>query len=357
MHLNLLKKAFKKVLLISNGHQEYHDDLINISEQVIYVDPYSQEKNYLKSLNDFKEFLNSKGVNKSTNVIYGSGLEDKLEISEYLDNNFTIIGNSLSNFDFLSNIYNLNKELLTNKINLPELSEDYHYKFISKKYNSSGGIGVGNSIQSKDVYFQKYIPGKTYSISFIARYNKFKVLGYNQLLLIKDNANFPFLHSGAMTIDGHNIEIKFPHKWLNSLVNFYNLSGYCSIDFKIYDNKIFLLDFNPRLSSSYRLYKRRYNNLMHNHLGISDDYSLSNNDCYAYVIFYAKKDIIIDESIRHINDVSDSPKIGELIKKDSPIFTVNIHSNKQNNLIDEVKVRINSVMEIIDCYNTQLEYE
>jgi predicted ATP-grasp superfamily ATP-dependent carboligase len=175
--------------------------------------------------------------------------------------------------------------------------------------------------------------------------------------LIKDNTKFPFLHSGAMTIDDHNIEIKFPHKWLNSLVNFYNLSGYCSIDFKIYDNKIFLLDFNPRLSSSYRLYKRRYNNLMHNHLGISDDYSLSNNDYYAYVIFYAKKDIIIDESIRYINDVSDCPKIGELIKKDAPIFTLNIHANKQNNLIDEVKVRINSVMEIIDCYNTQLEYE
>jgi predicted ATP-grasp superfamily ATP-dependent carboligase len=96
---------------------------------------------------------------------------------------------------------------------------------------------------------------------------------------------------------------------------------------------------------------------MYNHLGISDDYSLSNNHCYAYVIFYAKKDIIIDESIRYINDISDSPKIGELIKKDAPIFTVNIHSNKQNNLIDEVKVRINSVMEIIDCYNTQLEYE
>jgi predicted ATP-grasp superfamily ATP-dependent carboligase len=50
-------------------------------------------------------------------------------------------------------------------------------------------------------YFQKYIPGKTYSISFIAQYNKFKVLGYNQLLLIKDNTKFPFLHSGAMTID------------------------------------------------------------------------------------------------------------------------------------------------------------
>ena len=93
MHLSLLKKAFKKVLLISNGHQEYHDDLINLSEQVIYIDPYSQEKSYLKSLNDFKEFLNSNGVNKSTNVIYASGLEYKSEISGYLDNNFPIIGN------------------------------------------------------------------------------------------------------------------------------------------------------------------------------------------------------------------------------------------------------------------------
>ena len=41
-------------------------------------------------------------------------------------------------------------------------------KSLSKSYNSSGGIGVGNDIFSSNTYFQKFIPGKTFSISFIA---------------------------------------------------------------------------------------------------------------------------------------------------------------------------------------------
>ena len=89
MHLSLHKKAYKSILLIANGHQEYRDDLINISEQVLHIDPYAQEDNYLESLSSFKEFLNFNKVSCKTNIIYGSGLEDKLEIREYLDNNFT----------------------------------------------------------------------------------------------------------------------------------------------------------------------------------------------------------------------------------------------------------------------------
>lgn len=357
MHLSLHKKAYKSILLIANGHQEYRDDLINISEQVLHIDPYAQEDNYLESLSSFKEFLNFNKVSCKTNIIYGSGLEDKLEIREYLDNNFPVVANSFLKFHFLSNIYNLDKKLFLDEITLPELSQEYHYKFISKKYNSSGGIGVGNNHESVDGYFQKYIPGITYSISFIAESNECKILGYNQLFTIKDNSKYPFLHSGAMTIDENDLKIKFPQKWLNTFVNSYKISGFCSIDFKIFDNKIFLLDFNPRLSSSYKLYKKKYNNLMYNHLGISSEYSVINNDNFAYIIFYAKEDIIIDESIKYIKGMSDMPRIGEMIKKDSPIFTINIQANKKYNLIDELKIRINSVMKIIDCYNTQLEYE
>ena len=357
MHLSLHKKAYKTVLLIANGHQEYHDDLLNIYNRVFYVDPFAQDKNYLESLDVFEEYIYFNKIDNTTSIIYGSGLENKPEITEYLDNNFSVVGNSFSNFHFLSNIYNLDKNFLTDNIVLPELSDEYHYKFISKKYNSSGGIGVGNALLSKDGYFQKYIPGKTYSISFIADTDRCKVLGYNQLLLIKNNTKYPFLHSGAITLDINEIEIKFPDYWLTSLVKFYNILGFCSIDFKIYNNKIFLLDFNPRLSSSYRLYKKKYNNLMQHHLGLLNKYSIKNNNNYAYIIFYAKKDIIINESIKNIKDVSDTPRIGELIKKDSPIFTLNVHTDKLNNIKDEAKNRINSVMKMIDCYNTQLEYE
>jgi hypothetical protein len=40
-----------------------------------------------------------------------------------------------------------------------------------------------------------------------------------------------------------------------------------------------------------------------------------------------------------------------------PLFTININSEQKDDLIFKIKNRIMSAMEIIDCYNTQLEYE
>ena len=97
MHLNLHKKAYKKVLLIANGYEPYHDDISNLAESVHYIDPYSQDKNYIQSLETFKKFLEDNNLDsESTKIIYGSGLEDKISIQEYLDAEFSIAGNSFS---------------------------------------------------------------------------------------------------------------------------------------------------------------------------------------------------------------------------------------------------------------------
>ena len=85
MHLNLHKKAYKKVLLIANGYEPYHDDISHLAESVHYIDPYSQDENYIKSLETFKRYLEDNNLdNESTKIIYGSGLEDKIAIQEYL---------------------------------------------------------------------------------------------------------------------------------------------------------------------------------------------------------------------------------------------------------------------------------
>ncbi|GIR42742.1 MAG: hypothetical protein CM15mP53_06580 [Ectothiorhodospiraceae bacterium] len=73
--------------------------------------------------------------------------------------------------------------------------------------------------------------------------------------------------------------------------------------------------------------------------------------------FYAKNDLVVDRRISSIEDVSDTPNIGQAIKKDMPIMTLNIRANNQHNLFKEIKRRIISAMKIIDCYNTQLDYE
>ena len=359
MHLNLHKKAYKKVLLIANGYEAYHDDVAKDAESIFHVDPYSQDQNYLESLRTFKIFLNKNNLdNKSTKIIYGSGLEEKLDIQEFLDNKFQVAGNSFSKYRYLSNIYNLDNNLFNKKISLPTISKSYHYKLLSKKHNSSGGINVGNDILSSHTYYQSYIPGKTYSISFIANGESPKILGFNQLFVVQNNIKFPFLYAGAMNLGLKEADIDFPKEFIIELCSTYKIQGYCSIDFKVSDNKILILDFNPRLSSSYRLYNRIYNNLMHHHLGfIDNDINTISNQYYAHIILYARKDLIIDDAINKLENISDKPKIGDLIKKDMPLFTINIHASHKSDLLCKIKNRIMSAMEIIDCYNTQLEYE
>ena len=40
-----------------------------------------------------------------------------------------------------------------------------------------------------------------------------------------------------------------------------------------------------------------------------------------------------------------------------PVITLNMKADNQDDLYKTIKRRIKSAMEIIDCYNTQLEYE
>ena len=78
------------------------------------------------------------GCDNLEKIIYGSGLEDKIGIQEYLDNDFSVAGNSFSKYRYLSNIYNLDEAIFNKKVSLPETSKSYYYKLLSKKFNSSG---------------------------------------------------------------------------------------------------------------------------------------------------------------------------------------------------------------------------
>ena len=97
---------------------------------------------------------------------------------------------------------------------------------------------------------------------------------------------------------------------------------------------------------------------MQHHLGLIDnELNMISNQYYAYIILYAKKDLVINNSINELENISDRPTIGDYIKKDMPLFTINLYSNDKDDILFKIKNRIISAMKIIDCYNTQLEYE
>jgi len=358
MHLSLHKKAYRDILLIANGHEVYKNDLSKLAQNIYHIDVYSDDENYLNSLDSFKNYVNNNNLlDRETKIVYASGLEGKKDIQHYIENNFDVFGIPLTQFDEISNLNKINNTLLKGKINIPEISDTFNYKSLSKSYNSSGGIDVGNNIFSSNTYFQKFIPGKTFSISFIASDSDPFILGFNQLFSVENNTKYPFLHAGAMSIDFDQPYKGYMLDWIKVITKCFSLTGYISIDFKIFNNKLEILDINPRLSSSYRLYTRKYKNLIANHMMPGRPLDIKSNDYFAYIILYAKNDFVVDKCIGFIEDVSDTPNIGQVIKKDMPIMTLNIRANNQYNLYKEIKRRIISAMKIIDCYNTQLDYE
>ena len=247
--------------------------------------------------------------------------------------------------------------MLNNNIKIPEITYEFNYKYLSKSYDSSGGMRVGNDLTLSSTYFQKFIPGKTFSISFIASPSTPTILGFNQLFIVKNNIKYPFLHAGCMTIDLDQPYKGYIEDWVYKISKHFNLTGFISIDFKIYNQSIEILDINPRLSGSYRLYTRKYNNLMCNHMMLSNTLDIKSKDYLSYIILYAKDDIKVDKKIQTLPDVSDIPDVGQVIKKDMPVITLNMKADNQDDLYKTIKRRIKSAMEIIDCYNTQLEYE
>ncbi len=359
MHLSLHKKAFNKVLLISNGYETFYNDIKGIANKLYFIDPYYQKENYLESLEVFQNYLKKNNIkDHSLKIIYGSGLENKCDIKEYLDNDFDICGNSLHKSTLLSNPYNLDKKLFNDNVVLPEISHKFHYKYLSKKNNSSGGLNVGNNFSSSDIYYQKYIPGKTYSVSFVSNGTNTQILGFNQLFHVKNNSEYPYMHAGAMTLCLNDDQLEKYRRWIFNFASIYKLNGFCSIDYKLHNNKIYILDINPRLSGTYRLYKKKYKKLMENHIGLtSEKIELYSNNYHAYIILYAKNDLVFNESINDIKDISDTPTIGESFKKNMPILTLNIRSHDKYELMSKIKNRIKSAMKIIDCYNIDLEYE
>ena len=358
MHLNSHKKAYRDILLIANGHEVYHKDLSEHFQNIHHIDSYSDEEDYLSSLNSFKNYVRNKNLlQKDTKVVYASGLEGKKEIHQYIEDNFHVLGVPLTEFDNISSLDKIDHSLLNNNIKIPEITYEFNYKYLSKSYDSSGGMRVGNDLTLSSTYFQKFIPGKTFSISFIASPSTPTILGFNQLFIVKNNIKYPFLHAGCMTIDLDQPYKGYIEDWVYKISKHFNLTGFISIDFKIYNQSIEILDINPRLSGSYRLYTRKYNNLMCNHMMLSNTLDIKSKDYLSYIILYAKDDIKVDKKIQTLPDVSDIPDVGQVIKKDMPVITLNMKADNQDDLYKTIKRRIKSAMEIIDCYNTQLEYE
>jgi len=272
-------------------------------------------------------------------VIYGSGLESHQETLKWLEQNFTVIGNSFAVFASIQNKASFFKLLKQQGIDCPEISFQQpcdSQNWLIKPLNGEGGIGVKKYAgESNSCYWQKYCFGTARSVLFIAKDSKYEIIGFHKQFATQIN-DHPFIFSGVMTQPEINKGIvKTLTAILDILVNKYSLKGVGSLDFIEKNNQCFVLEINARPSASLNLYdsglfSKHIDSCTHENGAFASSgrcetkSSLPNapNLYRAFKILFAETDIIIDRQMSWPSWVSDIPQDSSIINTGSPICSI-----------------------------------
>jgi len=349
-------------VVIVNTHASYLEEQAKVLGYEVYpIDQYTKnnlnkivKKEYLD-----KFFKNISSRHKIIKLVYGSGLEDKKNTYKMLSDKTLIRGNCFNILKLTNNIANLKKILTLSGLKIPKSyarSIPKNTRCISKPINSYGGYNISFCNKPKTgYYFQEYLSGPTYSASFFINEGCFTFLGFNKLFLLKKFNNHPFIHAGAMMIDN----LKNSTKIINSIEKFSSLiplTGYNSIDFKIYNNDIFILDVNPRITSTFKIYNDIYSNMLLNlQLNPKKNYKImptqKKNNIHGFVYLFAKENIIFKNEIKKNLWLMDFPIENELVKKGSPLCTIFCSASSRADLIRKLKEKISMTTNHYNCYH------
>jgi len=302
-------------------------------------------------------------------VVVGSGFEANPELLDKLSEIAPVLSNSKNTVVSLKEPVSFCEILNRNAIKHPDISllrPIDAKKWLIKKVAGIGGGHVNWLEQAcsgsqSDCYYQQYISGVVSSVVFLANGSHANIVGFNQQLQSDQFADMPFLYQGAVSVnvitDQHKHVIE---EIINKITEKTGLTGLCGLDYIVDDSgDIYVLEVNPRPPSTFELHEDKQS-LFDAHLACFDgrliDYR-NQHDCQGkgnnhdeqsrgYVIFYAKEDIQISDSIDWPDWVKDRPLSGAVIPKKFPVCTV----HAQENSIDKLKVLLFNRLDKIESF-------
>lgn len=265
-------------------------------------------------------------------IIPASGFEDRPEIIDNLSTNWPIIGNDSAVIRQVKHplrFYGLLDQLGIDhpgtQLSVPHETENE--KWLIRKKGGSGGEHI--HLYSTDIsyrpdeYFQKYQPGEHYSVVFLADGKQGKIIGINKTWT--ENAT-SFRFGGAVSLD------KFPEHLsiqiasiVSALACSFRLVGLCGMDFIVNDDKIYVLEINPRPTATFDLHENKQQNLFLSHVkachGELNNSNIGRPVVCAKAIVYAEQDLQINV-LDWPDWVTDIPCYGQVIQKHNAISTV-----------------------------------
>ena len=264
---------------------------------------------------------------------YGSGFEAQPDLLACVAKRLPLIGNAPEVVRKLKDAPYFFGVLDSLAIPHPEVSFSLLANaegWICKEEGGSGGAHVLNAVTSQDLpkgqYFQRVIDGTPISMLFAANGTEIKVIGFNQQW-VAPIADKPYRYGGIVGNANLPLDIKQSlQEAAKKITMAFGLRGLNSLDVIWQSGQYWVLEINPRLSSTLDLYQSKGSNLFTLHVqAVSGDLSrfpVISSRSKARNVLYAAQDVVIPENLVWPDWVADIPMALTEIPQHQPICTV-----------------------------------
>ena len=329
--------------------------------------------------------------------IYGSGFEAQPNLLQKIAEVVPLIGNTQNTVNAIKHAVHFFSALRRLNIAhpavfdvLPDKDENNRAVIYLKKFTAgSGGAHISlvslndarllNEKLLNNEYYQQQLNGQSVSLLFFADRHKVEVVGFNEQWL-SPRDTMPFRYGGAVS------HIELPNSVQQQLIEAaekltvaFGLLGLNSLDAILQDNKIYVLEVNPRLSATVDLYDNTAISLIDRHVQVCLNQVRLNQEDFgsecqnqqvqvqkiqikkhkAHAIVYATSDIEIVPAIEWPGWVMDTPVYMDEIKKilaGNPICTVTAYNDSAKTAKQMAFARVKVVGKLLKI-NTDSHHE
>lgn len=207
----------------------------------------------------------SLGRRASAGLVYGSGFEGRIGLLAGLARHHTLWGNPPEVVAAVRDPGIFFPLLRGLGIAHPEVRRTAPANPAGWLIKESGGAGgahvryAGKSRPPRDAYFQRFEPGRTLSVLFLADGCRARALGVNRQWIAPARPGLPFLYGGAVG----GVRLPRPvarevRAGLDALVAATGLVGLNGLDFILRGDRWLALELNPRPTATMELYDPDY---------------------------------------------------------------------------------------------------
>jgi predicted ATP-grasp superfamily ATP-dependent carboligase len=270
-------------------------------------------------------------------VLLGPGGEFHTSFIELNLPNWPLLGNTSKTIRQVTEPTEFFAQLDQLNIPYPEISltpaKPESGSWLCKSIYSCGGVGVAkiahaNERRTASYYWQREIIGVPISALVITDGRQYRIIGFNRQFVCHHSEQRPYVYSGAIA----NIELseditKKTRSYINKIISNFNLIGIFSLDMLLVEQALFVLEVNPRISSTYELYERIQDelNLVDAHIRVCEGDALCEFATMTALsgqrIVYAKQNGIAG-GMTWPNWTSDQPNVNQSIQQGDPICSV-----------------------------------